>query len=124
MSSVSRWLWLSYAVAAILGTLLVSQFIDWVFVTAKISDPLAQIIPLATLIGLMVGLAIFLVLLKHPRVNEFSGEVVKEISKVSWPTFLETRVATIVVIVLTIILVVVLGLLDWFFSSITNLIYR
>ncbi len=51
------------------------------------------------------------------------SEVAAELQKVSWPTGQETKVATIIVIVMTIISALVLGLFDFVFGQASQLIY-
>jgi preprotein translocase subunit SecE len=57
------------------------------------------------------------------RWREFTAEVVTEISQVTWPTRAETRVATIVVIVMTLICSAILWTMDQVWSNVTNWLY-
>jgi len=123
MSSVSRWLLLSFAVAGLLALYITSQAVDSVFAVLDYQDPLARYVPIHTLVGIVAGLITFVVLWKYKRANEFGEEVVKEVKKVTWPTMPETRAATIVVIVISIIISVVLGIFDFVFSTLTRFIY-
>ena len=54
---------------------------------------------------------------------QFCTEVVSEIAQVTWPTRAETRVATIVVVVMTIISSIILWGMDRLWSTITNWLY-
>ena len=127
MSSTKRWIFLSYALLSLIALYVVHQVVGGVLSVANVQDPIegltAGVVSLSTILGLLLGGATFAVLAKHPRVNEFADDVAKEIIKVSWPTFLETRAATLVVIVMVAIMAVILGLFDYIFSSLTNLIY-
>jgi len=89
----------------------------------EIEDPLRSIFPLADIVGLVCGAVTFVVLYKHPKANDFGLEVIKEVKKVTWPSFIETRASTIVVLVMVAIMSVILGLFDWVWATLTNLIY-
>ncbi len=123
MSSNTRWLVLAYAISSLICTYLLNMIVESGMALAGIDDPLGNVVPLASIIGLVGGIICFVVMLKHPRVNEFGGDVVKETRKVSWPTVPETRAATLVVIVLVIIITAILGVFDYIFATLSNLIY-
>lgn len=123
MSSNMRWIILSYGVSALIAVYLVSKMAIGVMDLAGFEDPLAGVIPITTLIGLLCGVGVFVGLLKHPRATDFGLDVVKEIRKVTWPSVVETRAATFVVIILVIIISFILGFFDYIFSTLTNLIY-
>lgn len=127
MSSTKRWIFLSYALLSLIAGYIVHQVAAGVISLANVQDPLdlatAGIVTLGTVLGVLAGAAAFVVFIKQPRVNEFADDVAKEIIKVTWPTFLETRAATLVVLVMVGIMAVILGLFDYIFSSLTNLIY-
>ena len=52
-----------------------------------------------------------------------ANEVAGELKKVTWPTAKEVRAATMVVIVMAIISAVILGLFDFVWSNLTELVY-
>jgi preprotein translocase subunit SecE len=52
-----------------------------------------------------------------------ANEVAAELKKVTWPTAKEIRTATMVVIVMAIISAVILGLFDFGWSKLTELVY-
>ena len=54
---------------------------------------------------------------------QFVREVRQELSKVTWPSWNETKLATIVVIVTTLIIALVLGVLDLVWGALSSLIY-
>jgi len=56
----------------------------------------------------------------RPRTHEVSLEIASELRKVSWPSFAETRAATIAVIVASIIAAVLLGLFDVLWQFVTD----
>ena len=123
MSSIQKWLIFSFSMLALAAVYIGLKFTDAVFGLLEIEDPLRNIVPLADIIGLVCGIVAFIVLYKHPRANDFGLEVIKEVKKVTWPTFLETRASTIVVLVMVAIMSVILGIFDWVWATLTNLIY-
>ncbi len=123
MSSNQKWLLFSFAMLALIGIYLGLKMTEAAFGLLEIEDPLRSVFPVANIVGLVVGLVIFIVLYKHPKASEFGMEVIKETKKVTWPGFIETRASTIVVLVMVTIMSVILGVFDFFWSSITNLIY-
>lgn len=64
---------------------------------------------LAILIGLYTGLV-------NHRTRSYITQVVSEIDKVAWPTWIETRNATFIVIVTSCIAAAILGVFDAFFG--------
>lgn len=65
-----------------------------------------------TLLGVGVGVAAGLVLFFHPKVKTVSLEVASELMKVTWPTWGETRVSTVAVVVASIVAAVLLYGMD------------
>lgn len=76
------------------------------------------------LLGLLGGITVTVVLLLHERANRLGLEVANELRNVTWPTWPETRVSTIVVLVTTIIVSVILGLFDALWGMVTGAIYK
>lgn len=77
----------------------------------------------ATAIGLILALFGAILAWRNKRWFTFVSEVAVEVSQVTWPTKVETRVATIVVVVLTIICSVILAMMDLFWSNVTDWLY-
>lgn len=123
MNSNIRWVWLTYAVLALMVAYTGYQITEAIISVSGIQDPLGTVVSLGSVIGLVLGAVTLVVLVKHPHTTEFGLEVVKEIRKATWPTMPETRAATVVVLVMVAIMGVILGVFDWIFSSLTGLIY-
>src|SRR5690606_21106642 len=64
---------------------------------------------MASAIGILLGLLGAIIAWRNTRWFTFVSEVAVEVSQVTWPTRAETRVATMVVIVLTIICSIILA---------------
>jgi preprotein translocase subunit SecE len=88
--------------------------------TQPLTRPLAGEWSWSTIIGLGVAAAAAIYCWVNPKVHEVSLEIASELRKVSWPSFAETRAATIAVIVASIISAVLLGLFDVFWQFLTD----
>ena len=75
----------------------------------------------ADLLGLIAGV-IFAVYLKR-KYNTWAMEVGNELSRVTWPTWSEIRVATTVTIITTINIAMILGLFDYIWAQLSTWIY-
>ncbi len=76
-----------------------------------------------TLFAAVIAIGASVVLYRSDRVYGLANEVAQELKKVTWPTAKEVRSATIVVIVMAIISAVILGVFDFVWSNLTELIY-
>lgn len=74
-------------------------------------------------VGFAIGGGIGLFCWRDPRVKEPATQVVEELQRVTWPTFAETRAATIAVIVATLVCAALLGLFDYGWHAVTARIY-
>ena len=75
---------------------------------------------LSTLIGVVVAAAAGAFGFTYKTSKTFVGEVIDEVSKVSWPEWSETKVNTVVVIVFSFISAGILGVFDAVFSYLTD----
>ena len=75
------------------------------------------------LLGMVSGVAAGIALKMNVAVNTWGIEVGNELKKVSWPTWEETKLSTIVVIVVSIIVALVLGLFDTLWAAVSTFIY-
>lgn len=78
---------------------------------------LGQLLAMAASVGIAVALR------RNERVHEYAMEVGQELSKVTWPTWKDTKRATIVVIVTTLIISMILGLLDFVWGAVSRAFY-
>jgi preprotein translocase subunit SecE len=88
--------------------------------TQPLTRPLAGDWTWCTVIGLGIAAGAALYLWLTPKTHDVSLEIVAELRKVSWPSFAETRAATIAVIVASLIAAVLLGLFDVFWQFLTD----
>lgn len=114
------------AISFILAGLLLWTVLDkgltalWALAGWINSPLLGATFTMTTLVALVIALVVTFVVWRHHTVNELSREVVQELKKVSWPDWLETRAATIVVIVFSFILAGILGGFDLIFASLSD----
>lgn len=124
---VARYVNMAFVGAGLLMWVVFSGFYGWAMslVSASINRPLIGVnFRLADLLGLLTAIAITIYLRRHERVSTFSMEVGNELSKVTWPTWQETRLSTIVVIVVTIVIAAILGLFDSVWAFLSALVYK
>lgn len=73
-------------------------------------------------IGLLLSVGLMVYLYTREDVKVWSGEVAVELSKVTWPSWDETRRNTLIVIIFSVVLATVLASLDFFWKWLTDLI--
>jgi len=113
-----KWVYLSFIGAAGLIGYLVFQ-LTWI--AAGMWDFEARIPQFQWVVwgaSVLISLGTFFGLLMYDQSNQFMNEVVAELSRVTWPSVLESRVATFAVLVMVIISGIFLGLIDtlWTFA--------
>jgi preprotein translocase subunit SecE len=113
-----------YVAAAIFLGVFLEKVLGIVFSYARWNDPaLFSDYRLTTVIGYAIALVVGVVCWKHPRLHGVAIEIAQELKKVTWPSFRETRAATLAVIVATFAAAVILGVFDFVWARLSNLIY-
>ena len=110
---------LIYLVGAVALFYLLQWSIDWIwgyFATAPSETTISLTAAAAATIASIV-------MYRNDRLYHLTNEVATELKKVTWPTAKEVRAATIVVIVMAIVSAVILGLFDFVWSNLTELVY-
>ena len=69
--------------------------------------------------ALFIGVAMY----KSDKYYYLANEVASELKKVTWPTAKEIRTSTFVVIIMAMLSAVILGLFDFVWSNLTELVY-
>ena len=111
---------LMFLIGATVLFFLTKWTIDWLWGYFGTGVP-GELFMTGTAMLVAVGTAIFLY--RHDRVHTLANEVAAELKKVSWPNAKEVRAATMVVIVMAIIAAVILGVFDFIWSNLTELVY-
>ena len=110
---------LMYLVGAVVLFYLLQWSIDWIW--GYFSTPPGDFtISMMAAIG---ATAAGVIMYRNDRYFHLANEVASELKKVTWPTAKEVRAATIVVIVMAIVSAMILGLFDFFWSNLTELVY-
>jgi preprotein translocase subunit SecE len=110
---------LMYLVGVIVMFYLLQWTVDWVWgYFGPVPDELYLSIG-AAVVATVVGISMY----RSDKYYTLANEVASELKKVTWPTPKEVRSATIVVIVMAIISAVILGLFDFVWSNLTELVY-
>ena len=110
---------LMYLVGAVVLFYLLQWSIDWIwgYFTTPPGD--FQISLMAAAGAAMIGIYMY----KNDKYYGLANEVAGELKKVTWPTAKEVRSATLVVIVMAILSALILGLFDFVWSNLTELVY-
>ncbi len=111
---------LMYLIGAVILFYLLQWSIDWVwgfFTPAPPSD--FKITVAAALGAVVIGVATY----RNDRIYHLANEVASELKKVTWPTAKEVRGSTITVIVMALVSAVILGLFDFAWSNLTQVVY-
>jgi preprotein translocase subunit SecE len=110
---------LMFLVGVVVAFYLLQWTIDWVW--GYFGTPPSEFI-------LSVGSAVAatvagIVMYRSDKYYALANEVASELKKVTWPTAKEVRTATMVVIVMAILSAIILGLFDFVWSNLTELVY-
>jgi preprotein translocase subunit SecE len=78
---------------------------------------------LSTVLGFAIAVVAAVVAWRTPKVRTTSLDIASELKKVTWPTFRETRAATVAVVIATFIAAIILGVFDYVWAKVSSLIY-
>lgn len=116
---LTQWVQFGYIIGVVAVAYVMSHVIKLVWTQFAEPDEL-----LSQLAAVLVGVIAAVVCYRHPKIRPLANEVAEElVNKVTWPTRAETKAATIVVIITSIVAAAILGLMDFFWSWMTDLIY-
>lgn len=112
---------LAFVAFAVTGAMFFSRVAAAILNGLKIND--AQLLgveelTLSSVIGTVVAVAIVGFAWFNPRIQEISLDIASELKKVTWPSFAETRVSTIAVIIATLVAAVILFFFDFISSKV------
>jgi preprotein translocase subunit SecE len=110
---------LIYLVGAVILFYLLQWSIDWIWGYFATPPGDFQISLFSAVVATVIGIAAY----KNDRYYGLVNEVASELKKVTWPTAKEVRGATLVVIVMAIVSALILGLFDFVWSNLTELVY-
>ena len=122
--NVARYVNMSFVGLALLAWVILSEFAGWGLGLVGASynpEMLGANFRLANLLGL--GMAIVLTFYLRRRYSTLAMEIGNELSRVTWPTWPETRLSTIVVMIVTVIIALILGAFDYVWAQLSSLVY-
>ena len=124
MDDLRRWVNLAFLFGAIILWWLFANMTSSVLGILNIFDTriLGELVTMSTLIGGAIAIILVFALWRNVKIYESSLNVAREMKKVTWPNFEETKQATKVVIVTTIIVALILSGFDLVFKWLTDLI--
>jgi preprotein translocase subunit SecE len=108
------WVAIFFVAAALVVGWVLHLAAQSVFAALRITDSpiLGDRVTMTTLLGFAVAAAIAVGLYMWPKTQTFVTEVAAELNKVNWPTWSETKVNTLVVVVTSVIAALILGVFD------------
>ena len=110
---------LIYLCGAVVLFYMLQWGIDWVWGYFGSPPSEFKITLFAAGAAVIVGVSMY----RSDRIYGLANEVASELKKVTWPTAKEVRTATLVVIVMAIVSAVILGIFDFVWSNLTELVY-
>jgi preprotein translocase subunit SecE len=112
-----KWVNLSYLAAAFLFYYIVFSFSVKVSTSLNLETHIRNADLVFRLFSIASGSGLFIYLYRHEAVNQFMGEVILELARVTWPTQKETVSATVIVMIMVLISGVILGILDYVWAA-------
>jgi len=110
---------LIYLCGAVVLFYVLQWSIDWVWGYFGSPPTEFRITMFAAVAALFVGVAMY----RSDRIYGLANEVASELKKVTWPTAKEVRTATAVVIIMAIVSAIILGVFDFVWTTLTELVY-
>ena len=110
---------LIYLCGAVVLFYLLQWGIDWIWGYFGSPPTEFRITMFAAAAALIVGVSMY----RSDRIYGLANEVASELKKVTWPTAKEVRTATLVVIVMAIVSALILGIFDFVWTNLTELVY-
>jgi len=123
---VTRYVNLAFVVTGLLLWRILGEFYTWTFSIVGLGfnrQIIGHDFRVADLLGLVTAALITLYIRRHEQFSTFTMEAGNELAKVTWPTWSETRLSTIVVIITTFIISLILGGFDYLWAALSSLVY-
>jgi preprotein translocase subunit SecE len=119
-----RYVVIAFALAALVVGFFLEHVLINVFAATRVNDSvLFAGYTVSTVLGFGAAVVLAVVLWRLPRTRTLSLQVAEELRRVTWPSFRETRAATVAVIVASAIAAVILGVFDFVWSWLSQQIY-
>jgi preprotein translocase SecE subunit len=122
MEDLGKYVSIVYLVAGALLSWLFYRAVHEVLLWLELSDAsFAGGVSPSMLVGLVLGGGVTAYLWNRADVRTFLGEVVEELSRVTWPTGEETRSSTITVVVVAVLASFLVAIADYVWNGFTTL---
>lgn len=123
MRSKGTWVFVFFVAATALVATVLTLATREVFALARVHDLplLGPAFSLSNLVG--VGLALLIAIYTaflNQRARDFVEQCIAELDKVAWPSWLETKSATLTVVVVSLIAALILGFFDSIFGWLSH----
>ena len=111
-----------FFLAAVIIAVVVSKAAASLFGVLRMTDTalIGDQVTLTRLIGLVGGVLLAGGFFMWPKTKNYIGAVSDELNKVNWPTWAETKVNTLVVVVTSVIAAMILGVFDITFGLLSE----
>ena len=123
--NLQRFVNIGYAIIGILAWVISARLFGALFdIFGDFNKPLIGTeFARSDLVGLICGIAAGVSLKMNRAVNTWALEVANELKRVTWPSWEETKLSTIVVVITSIVVAILLGVLDLVWGIISELVY-
>lgn len=115
-NSRQKWVNLSFLAASVLVGYVLFELSFKISATFDLEARIKSIDWIIRLGSIGISALMFFILFKNTKANQFTDDVVLELSRVTWPATQETSRATIVVVIMVLIAGIILGGLDVFWA--------
>lgn len=125
MQSVAGIVAIAFILVGLVVSYVLNHTLHWLFLSLGVIDRplLGDQFTTATAIAAAIAFGSAFTLWRNASVNTLAQEVVGELKKVTWPSLLETRASTLVVIITSVVFSVLLGLFDLGFNRMVEWIF-
>lgn len=115
---------LIYLACGFMCWLLFKEMLSSIWVLVRLPIPTGWMAEPADLIAAVIGVVVFVVMLRNQKVNDFTNDVVTELSRVVWPNRKETFLSTGIVAVLVSICSMILFGFDMLWGALVRVFYQ
>jgi preprotein translocase SecE subunit len=126
MGNIARYVNIGFVAVGLMAWLVFAEMVAFgiELVGSRYNAPLIGYdFRVADLAGLLGAAVLTIYLRRHEKLSTFAMEVGNELARVTWPSWAETRLGTLVVVATTIIISLILALFDTVWGKLSDLVY-
>jgi preprotein translocase SecE subunit len=111
-----------FLLAAAVVAIIVSKAAASLFAVLRVTDTalVGDQVTLSRLVGVVIAVLLAGAFFAWPKTKNYIGAVAEELNKVNWPSWAETKVNTLVVVVTSVIAAMILGVFDVTFGLLSE----